>query len=776
MKTITSIVLFYLLVPIIGNAEPLKITVHPNPVEVKCNGTLRLEAHVRNEYGHSLDIPVQWQVIPRFLGTVTNDGLFTAGPNEGRGVIRALVEDERHSGIGHTFVRVSLRGPKFRLFIEPQEVKTEPGTQVQFTLRMESPGRENIPRRVTWEAIPPELGTITGDGLFTAGRVIMKGRIVARVFTGDEELLAQAPLEIGDLSRHDARVALEPKVAIMKMGESKHFAAIVTDAENHPLQRKILWKVIPEFIGTVEPNGDFTAGNVPGDGRLIAEVPADPLPARDQAYIRILPGKQPPVVIRIFPKHAVVPPGETVRFERDIYNYSGEPVHLPVEWEIFPAGIGTITPDGVFRLSEILPEDVREGRVVAKCLFDGEMYHDEAHVEITGRSDQDVFIVITPERAFVPPGKSTHFHAEVFDFRDHPVDFPLEWHVYPEDMGRITPEGFYTTFEKLDPHLDHGWIIATVHTDRGEIHERVEVIVRSEKDSSPVQVHLIPEQSFAFPGKPLHLEVSVTTRDFDPIEEYRLRPFLEPPVGRMEIESSHHLRYIPPDPFDIPDDVNMITLGVHVETPLGEGGAESRIFLKWGSDLKVEVFPDNIIAVPEETVPFEVRVRDENADPVEEYKLIAFAQPAIGRVEIVDRQSIRYHTPPLREIPPDAEELIMYVLVESPFGEGGDAVHIRLKAGGDMSAEIRPAAVTLTPGQQMKFEGSIRDGKGASFAIHGDWEIDPPWLGTLTHDGLFVAGQREGEGSILFRTKEMSARAHITIIQRRPEKIRREIR
>src|SRR3990172_8834590 len=73
-------------------AEELRVEIQPNPAVVETGGTLRLELRAFDPSGSSVDGRVKWMVIPKTLGSITEEGLFQAGPSTGKGIVRATLE------------------------------------------------------------------------------------------------------------------------------------------------------------------------------------------------------------------------------------------------------------------------------------------------------------------------------------------------------------------------------------------------------------------------------------------------------------------------------------------------------------------------------------------------------------------------------------------------------------------------------------------------------------------------------------------------------------
>jgi protocatechuate 3,4-dioxygenase beta subunit len=113
---------------------------------------------------------------------VTKDGYFIAGPEPGVGrvIASAALAGVEYRGSADVVVAEG-RGSGRQLLVEPAEVVLAPGQSQQFIARvMTSSGLSIVPSEVRWEVLPTSLGTITPDGLFTAGTVAMAGQVIAQ--------------------------------------------------------------------------------------------------------------------------------------------------------------------------------------------------------------------------------------------------------------------------------------------------------------------------------------------------------------------------------------------------------------------------------------------------------------------------------------------------------------------------------------------------------------------------------------------------------------------
>ena len=116
-----------------ASAETYTVDVIPGMASASFGEQVQFDAEVYDSDGNVVDALVYWEVVPQRIGDVTADGLFTAGNEPGRGLVRAMVRLEDGQGVGHALVRVGVE-PWERLVvkIDPRRGTTDPGGTIQY--------------------------------------------------------------------------------------------------------------------------------------------------------------------------------------------------------------------------------------------------------------------------------------------------------------------------------------------------------------------------------------------------------------------------------------------------------------------------------------------------------------------------------------------------------------------------------------------------------------------------------------------------------------------
>ncbi|MEA3409268.1 MAG: hypothetical protein U9Q95_02860, partial [Candidatus Eisenbacteria bacterium] len=304
----------------------VRVNIVPVSALVSPGEEFRFTAVVIDESGNPLDADVEWSVMPRRLGVIGPDGLFTAGPDEGVGRIVATVATS--GGPARGFARVEIRraGPAgVRVRIRPREAAVVLGGDVQFEAIAIGPDGEPLDIPIEWSLRPMWLGSIGADGLFAAADEMAEppddggwiGAVTASVETNAGVASDAARVLVRD-SGPALRLRINPKRPVLAPGQEIQFKSRVIGAEG-PTDWTTEWAVFPRELGIITPDGLFTANPAFGDPAshdfgphegvvgAMATLP-DGSTLSDRAHVRIrLPGQ--PVSVRVRPALAIVVPG-----------------------------------------------------------------------------------------------------------------------------------------------------------------------------------------------------------------------------------------------------------------------------------------------------------------------------------------------------------------------------------------------------------------------------------------------------------------------------------
>jgi hypothetical protein len=392
----------------------------------------------------------EWKVVPNSLGSITADGLFTPA-SASRGRIIAIARYGRAVGLGQTGITVvpqSFAG-RISLTIQPQRIRLKPGATASLNIAVADQQGQPIPAVLEPQVSPPWLGILDPSGRFTAGDRPGTGLIKITAEYQGSRAQARALVTVASQAQR-YQVQLRPKLSTLSLQQSLELRPICYDGEHRQVQPPYwVWKVVPEELGVVTPEGIFTAGNRVISGKVVVSLPPEFGSGSDFASIKIKPGQ--PYIVRISPSKALTGPGETVQFTAAVQTSDGRPLNdLVLRWRVYPEGLGSITQSGLFTagsmpkigavIAEVPPSDGggRGYAMVAVSNF---------QVAITG-----------PRPRYLNAGESHRFAAELCDRQGNPIpgaQFQWSSSSPSPNFGSIDPaSGLFTAGHPLAQQVE----------------------------------------------------------------------------------------------------------------------------------------------------------------------------------------------------------------------------------------------------------------------------------------------------------------------------------
>lgn len=229
--------------------KPDKITVTATKNELMTGESVQLQASVFSKNGDLLDVPVVWSCEPSYLGSITQDGYFTAGSSSGKVTIKASVGnivgkyDITIKKIEDTISRIEVSSPDSNLLI---------GTDYQFSAKAYDSNNNFIDSiKYYWSVEPFDMGFINPDGMFTPKK---EGECNITATVGNKS--GFVTVTIGKI----ANIELKPENVDIVPGGKVRFVASVFDTKGNKISNPVLvWTVEPYYIGAIDNYGTFTA-------------------------------------------------------------------------------------------------------------------------------------------------------------------------------------------------------------------------------------------------------------------------------------------------------------------------------------------------------------------------------------------------------------------------------------------------------------------------------------------------------------------------------------
>jgi hypothetical protein len=437
------------------------VRVMPKRAFVKLGQNQQFDVRVLGPDGEPIeDARLVFKVNPPDMGTITQKGLFTAGDEIGKCRIIVIAKKGNLEGIGQALAVVGDPERHLPVNIRPERVALKPGGTQKF--EFEIPERSsNAEPRAKWKVIPRELGTITADGVFTAGRKPGKGFVAVIVKLGDKVGTDRAVVVVG--KPRTIRVKIYPKRAHVEPGQSFKFRAMAFDEQGNPLRMPLKWIVRPKEAGRVTPEGLFTAGDRPGKCKVIAQV----LPrfgiGQDDADVVI----QKKLIVKIKPHRASVEPKKSLKFEAHVFDQQGNLLRIQVRWMVRPGEAGTITPDGLFTAGD------KPGKCEVIAVVPPHLGIGKGIATVGIGLQRELKVEIKPSHARVPVSGTQRFTAQAFDDAGTPVQVHFIWKLDPREAGKIDETGLFKA--GMRPGKCRVLAIVEPSAGRGKAHAAVEI-------------------------------------------------------------------------------------------------------------------------------------------------------------------------------------------------------------------------------------------------------------------------------------------------------------
>lgn len=453
MKKIISLVLFLAAAALTAPAQQLEVS--PNPAEVMLKGTVQFSVPGQEQAS------IIWQVLPPSLGTIDQDGRFTAGNSAGQGIVRASVSEGDKKLLGHALIKiVGGKTAGLTLKISPAQTRLEPGKSLTFTVRVSHlNGDPADEAAVSWQVVPASLGTVDRDGNFTALNP-GTGRLVALARSDKFKGLGQAKITVGSkLNSQKLLVEMTPLKANLKPGGNMAFSATVTDREGNPATARLEYQVEPSNLGTIDREGNFTAGKKPGLGMILV-VAKNEYAAGTAKSLVVVEDEVQRYTVKLKPLQSTLEPGQSLEFTVEAYDKSGNQVTPPYwDWKVIPEKLGEISPQGIFTAGQ----KTGQGKVVA--VLPSQFGQGQAAASIRIKPGQPLRIKIDPPNALLLPGQPQQFTAEVLNSQGQPMpQVKVLWKVSPEGLGTVDQNGL---FRAGDQPGRKGTVLAVVPPQQG---------------------------------------------------------------------------------------------------------------------------------------------------------------------------------------------------------------------------------------------------------------------------------------------------------------------
>ena len=137
---------------------------------------------------------------------------------------------------------------------------------------------------------------------------------------------------------------------------------------------------------------------------------------------------------------------------------------------------------------------------------------------------------IVPNQVKLEPRETVAFRAIAFNDRYQPQKIDnIEWELFPEDLGRISEDGFFIAGQ----NPAEGRVIAKGHIAGESVRAAASVIIIP--SDNPVTVTIKPEKAFILPGEQQQFNLIAKSKKGILLQTERVKWFVDPPaLGNMD--------------------------------------------------------------------------------------------------------------------------------------------------------------------------------------------------------------------------------------------------
>ena len=450
------------------------ISVTPEIIVLKIGESIQLNAKTIDQ--NSATIPnaeIVWNLSDPRSGSITKEGIFTAGRNPGtfEQAISVVSIQNSPKGIHYTnkSIGVTIIGEtKVRNLSYIEIIPSNP-TVVRYQIRkLQAVGYDEngtiIPGvRFIWKLEQPDIGTLNQLGYLTVEGLPNKyidGISVTGIWK-NEEIKTSNHINIIESPRNfdTYNVQALPQKFYTYPEDKIHLRAIALNGLGEIASgTQLRWEMVNHVAGKIDGNGNFVAGNVPGiypeSIKVEAMIPSENGFVKTYDYssvvVRNIPKLGPLEYIEIIPNSIVAQPNSTIIIRAYGKDENGRTVeNSKVDWQILNDAIGTIGELGIFK-SSLTPG------IYPKALEISLTQNSDSGV-IEKKSNIDVTITGTlntgkvyPELGVVETGKTIHFSARGFDENNIQLHNTIvKWEITDKSVGEIDKYGNFTAYEKI---------------------------------------------------------------------------------------------------------------------------------------------------------------------------------------------------------------------------------------------------------------------------------------------------------------------------------------
>ncbi len=245
-----------------------------------------------------------------------------------------------------TFLLITLVLASVKVWIEPQTVVLTPGDSTKITVEVESEGKVVKPASLELQVIPPRIGKIRNGWLIA--NTLGTGILRAVVKYKDKEFAGHAAVRVVP-KRGRLHIQLDPSAVEVRPRGTVKFQYSVLDQRGLEVNVKPHFKVVPPWLGEIDDNGEFRAGDLPGEGKVVAWVETDTLRGLGQSRVKVLGFRGKPIRVIVKPKTIAISMKKSVKIDVDLIGV--DETNVEKVFYLDPPNLGVVK-DNVFHAGD----------------------------------------------------------------------------------------------------------------------------------------------------------------------------------------------------------------------------------------------------------------------------------------------------------------------------------------------------------------------------------------------------------------------------------------
>jgi hypothetical protein len=403
-------------------------------------GSIQFSATVTDANGHTMAVTPTWSVV-NGGGTITADGLFTAGDSVGTFVNSVVATTG--SVTSSSTVTVTA-GALASITVTPETVTLALGATQQFTAVGKDAHDNVVPITPAWSVVAGGGTVDATSGMFTAGTTAGVFTNTVKATSGSISATASVTVSAGALES----ITVTPSSTSLAIGTQQTFTAVGYDGDGNVVPITPTWEMVGAGGGTIDGSGVFTAGTVAGTftNTVRARVGSGCGSTSGRASVTVLPGAL--TTVTVSPGNPSVLEGATQQFTAVGTDAHGNVIAITPVWDMTGAGGGTIDGStGLFTAGSTAGAFANTVRATASSVAG------TASVTVTPAVGPLASIVITPANpTLFYFNNNQQFTATGYDSDAHvvPIVPAPTWSVNPA-VGSINPvTGVLTTLLSSD--------------------------------------------------------------------------------------------------------------------------------------------------------------------------------------------------------------------------------------------------------------------------------------------------------------------------------------